>query len=46
MEDHQILENTDTEFLTLSYVDEALDSHPEQLSNESTQYSMNLNIIY
>lgn len=36
MEDHhQLLENADTEFLTLSYVDQALDSHTEQLSNES-----------
>lgn len=44
MEDHQILENTDTEFLTLSYVDQALDSHPEQLSNENAQLSKYLNV--
>lgn len=39
MEDQQILENATSEFLTLSYTDQPLDSRPEQSLNECTNIS-------
>lgn len=46
MEDQPILENASSEFMTLSYADQALASHPEQIPNESTNMSKYLNILY
>jgi len=34
-----MLENTNEEFITLSYADHSLISHPEQLSDECTDMS-------
>lgn len=39
MEDQQIMENTTSEFLTLSYADQSLNLHPEQSTNECTNIS-------
>lgn len=34
-----MLDDTDSEFLTLTYVDQTLDTHSEQLSNDCTHIS-------
>lgn len=39
MENSTVLENTNSEFITLSYADHSLESHAEQLSNECTNIS-------
>lgn len=46
MEDQPILEDPCSEFITLSYTDQTLASHPEQLPNECTSMSKFLNILY
>lgn len=38
MDDRRMLEHTNTEFLTLSYADEEVDSHPE-LTDQCTNMS-------
>lgn len=43
-----MLDDTDSEFLTLTYVDQALDPRSEQLSNDCThmsKYSYLINLI-
>lgn len=46
MEDQQnLLENTNSEYITLSFADHSLVSHPEQLSDECTDMSKYLNLV-
>jgi len=39
MEDPTVLDNTHSQFITVSYTDQSLDSHGEQISNECTNIS-------